>query len=198
MAATVIAPRSTIVDALSRRRGLAYQLSLIVGGSLLIAVLAQVAIPLPFTPVPITGQTYAVLLVGAALGSRRGALSVLLYVVEGGLGLPFFAGAASGWGRLLGPTGGYLAGFVLAAWLAGWLAERGWDSRFRTAVLAMAAAQLVIYAVGVAWLAVFVGPGRVLPLGVVPFLPGDLLKMLLAAATLPAAWMAAGSRGRAR
>jgi biotin transporter BioY len=109
------------------------------------------------------------------------------------MGLPFLAGATSGWaiGR---PTGGYLLGFVVAAFVVGWLAERDWDRRFITAVAAMAIGQLVIYAAGLSWLAMYVGADMVLPMGLLPFLPGDVVKLLLAAATLPLAWEVLGRR----
>ena len=162
---------------------------LVPAASLVIAACAQVAIPLPFTPVPLTGQTFAVLLTGMALGSRRGALAVALYVLEGALGLPFFAGGAAGLAKLIGPTGGYLCAFPLAAFLAGLLAERGWDRKPLTTVLGMLASSLTIFLFGALWLAPFVGgitPAVVQ--GVLPFLPGDVLKSLLAAGLLPTAW----------
>ncbi|WP_376792760.1 biotin transporter BioY [Thermoflexus sp.] len=165
---------------------------LILGGSLFTAWMARIAIPLPLTPVPITGQTLAVLLVGAVLGSRRGALSMAAYILEGALGLPVFAGGAAGLTRVLGPTGGYLIGFIAAAFLTGWLAERGWDRRPLTAALAMLAGNIVIYLFGLPWLARFVegflGPKGALTLGLLPFIPGDLLKLALAALLLPSAW----------
>ncbi len=162
--------------------------ALIVAGSLLVAALAQVVIPLPFTPVPVTGQTLGVLLVGAALGGRRGAASLALYLTEGALGLPVFGGGAAGLARVLGPTGGYLAGFVLAAFVVGYLAERGRDRRLPASLLVFAAGEAVIFACGLAWLALFVGPAHALAAGLWPFLPGDALKALLAAGLLPAAW----------
>lgn len=162
---------------------------LVPAASLVIAACAQVAIPLPFTPVPLTGQTFAVLLTGMALGSRRGALAVALYVLEGALGLPFFAAGAAGLAKLIGPTGGYLCAFPLAAFVAGLLAERGWDRKPLTTVLGMLASSLTIFLFGALWLAHFVGgitPAVVQ--GVLPFLPGDVLKSLLAAGLLPGAW----------
>jgi biotin transport system substrate-specific component len=166
---------------------------LILGGSLLTALMARVEIPLPFTPVPITGQTFAVLLVGAALGSRRGALSMAVYLLEGALGLPVFAGGAAGLARLRGPTGGYLIGFIAAAFVTGWLAERGWDRRPATTALAMLTGNAVIYLFGLPWLAWFVGgflgPKGALALGLLPFVPGDLLKLLLATLAFPSAWL---------
>lgn len=163
-------------------------LLLVAGGSLLIAFAAQVAVRLPFTPVPITGQTLAVLLVGFTLGAWRGTASVLLYLLEGGLGLPFFAATRTGWAALVGPTGGYLLGFVLAVALTGFLAERGWDRSFKRMLGGMLLGNAVIYAAGMLGLARFVGWPAVWLQGFLPFLPGDLLKALLAAALLPAAW----------
>lgn len=162
---------------------------LVPAASLLIAACAQVTIPLPFTPVPLTGQTFAVLLTGMALGSRRGALAVALYVLEGALGLPFFAGGAAGLAKLIGPTGGYLCAFPLAAFLAGLLAERGWDRKPLTTALGMLLASLTIFLLGALWLAHFVGGvGSAVVQGVLPFLPGDVIKSLLAAGLLPTAW----------
>lgn len=163
-------------------------LGLILSGALFTALLAQVRIPLPFTPVPLTGQTFAVLLVAAALGARRGAASLGLYAALGLAGLPVFAGGASGLAYVLGPTGGYLLGFVLAAWLTGRLAERGLDRRIRTAWLPFLAGTMVIYACGAGWLALSLGVTKALALGVLPFLVGDAVKIMLAALALPAAW----------
>lgn len=170
---------------------------LVVGGSLLLALCAQISIPLWFTPVPITGQTLGVLLVGAALGSRRGSLSVVLYLIEGGFGLPFFAGGGSGWAAISGPTGGYLVGFIFAAYAVGWLAERGWDKRFLTAAMAMFVGEILIYAFGVSRLAYFVGVENALPFGLFPFIPGDAIKLALAALALPSTWKLVGSRSGA-
>ncbi|HRN50680.1 MAG TPA: biotin transporter BioY [Anaerolineales bacterium] len=164
---------------------------LILLGSLFIAALAQVRVPLQ--PVPITGQTLAVLLVGMALGSRRGVLAVLAYLAMGAAGLPFFTGAQSGIAYMSGATGGYLAGFIVAAALVGWLAERGWDRTLLKTLAAMVLGNLAIYALGVSWLAVLVGgytgPSGSIALGLVPFLLGDLIKALIAALLLPMAWM---------
>jgi biotin transport system substrate-specific component len=180
----------TAVDILRpavRRYSLAYDAACIVMGSLLIAASAQIAIRLPFSPVPVTGQTMTVLLVGALLGSRRGLLCVLLYIAEGTLGMPVFAGGGMGLARLMGPTGGYLVGMAAAAFLTGWLAEAGWFRRPATSILALLAGSLVIYGCGLAWLAHFVGSGQVLAAGLLPFIPGDLLKLAAVAAILPSA-----------
>lgn len=162
--------------------------ALVVLGSVVVALSAQARIDLGFTPVPITGQTFGVLLVGAALGPRRAALSLLTYLAEGAAGLPVFAGGSCCVGALLGPTGGYLLSYPLAAALVGWLAHRGWDRRPLTAAPALVAGNLAIYLIGLPWLAVFVGLDRVLIEGLLPFVPGDAVKLVLAALALPAAW----------
>lgn len=163
-------------------------LLLVTAGALLVALLAQVRIPLPFTPVPLTGQTFAVLLVGAALGSRRGFASLSLYTLIGALGLPVFAGGAAGLAYASGPTGGYLAGFIVAAFVVGLLAERGLERSIRTSILPFLVGTLVIYICGAGWLAVLFGFEKALELGVTPFLLGDAIKLALAALALPAAW----------
>ena len=167
---------------------------LVVAFSLLTAISAQAVIPLPWTPVPITGQTFAVLLTGALLGPRLGALSLALYLLEGGLGLPFFAGGAAGAARLAGLTGGYLLSYPFAAALVGWLATRGWDRRPLTMLAAMLLGSVVIFALGAGWLAHFVGPSHALTAGVLPFLPGDMVKALLAAGLVPLGWRWLGAK----
>ena len=168
----------------SRALTYAYDIFLVLAGSVVVALTAQIAVPLPFTPVPITGQTFGVLLVGALLGSRRGAMSILAYLTQGMAGLPVFAGGAGGPARFLGPTGGYLLGFVAAAWIVGAFAERGWDRTFPRAVAAMALGNAAIFAAGISWLGVLVGPARAVPMGLIPFLPGAAIQILLAAALL--------------
>ncbi len=182
------ARKLTLLEALNLPQTLGQEVLLILSGSLLVGLMAQIAISLPFTPVPITGQTFGVLLVGALLGSRRGALALGLYLLEGIAGLPVFAGGTGGPARLLGPTGGYLLGFVAAAGVTGWLCERGWDRRVFTAALAMLVGNIVIYLFGLPWLALFVGPEKALMMGLWPFIPGDALKLTLAALALPSAW----------
>ena len=122
-----------------RSSELLYDLGLVAAGSVLVALSAQVAVALPFSPVPVTGQTLAVLVVGMLLGPRRGALSLILYATEGAAGLPVFAGGSYGLSRLAGPTAGYLLGFIVAAWAVGWLAERDWDRTIPRTALAMLA-----------------------------------------------------------
>ena len=162
---------------------------LIVTGSLLVAALAQIEIPLPFTPVPITGQTFGVLLIGAALGSKRGAAALILYFIEGGIGLPFFAGGARGLGILTGATAGYLAGFVIAAYIVGLLAERGLERSVRTSIIPFIVGTVIIYLFGVAWLGIFLKSfAQAIEFGLLPFLVGDVIKLILASLALPAAW----------
>ncbi|MFZ5886072.1 MAG: biotin transporter BioY [Chloroflexota bacterium] len=164
-------------------------LALILMGALLTAALAQVKIHLPFTPVPLTGQTFAVLLAGAALGSKRGTLSMMLYVALGAAGLPVFAGGASGLSHLTGATAGYLIGFVAAAWVIGRLAERGLERSVRTSILPFIVGTIIIYAFGVGWLAFVMGSfSKALAAGLLPFLIGDAIKLVAAALALPAAW----------
>jgi biotin transport system substrate-specific component len=159
---------------------------LLVAGSIFLALTARISVPLPFTPVPVTGQTLGVLLIGALYGPRRGALAVLAYLAEGVAGVPVFAGGLSGLMVLLGPTGGYLVGFVPAAAIAGWLASSGRPLGLRIAGMVLATA--VVYVVGVPWLAVVAGIslGAAVALGLVPFLAGDALKAVLAASVTPA------------
>lgn len=185
----MLAPRALPLALSVAPSTLLWRVTLVVGGSLLVALAAQVAVPLPFSPVPVTGQTYAVLVVGAALGARLGAVALVLYVLEGVVGLPVFApGGAVGLARLTGPTGGYLVGFVVAAALVGALAQFGWDRSITTSILAMLGGEIVIYVFGLPWLAAFVPIERVLVAGLLPFIPGDLVKLVLAALTPPAAW----------
>ncbi|NOX63854.1 MAG: biotin transporter BioY [Chloroflexi bacterium] len=178
----------TLIQNLWPRTSRRVQMAQVVMGSLLVALAAQVTIPLPFSPVPITGQTFAVLLVAALLGGRGGAAALLLYLTEGALGLPVFAGGLGGPAVLLGPTAGYLYGFVVAAFVVGRLCERGWDRRLLTAAAAMLLGNAIIYGFGLPWLAAFVGAENALSLGLLPFIPGDILKLALAALSLPLGW----------
>jgi biotin transport system substrate-specific component len=183
------AKAETLTSAVLAPLDLARSFALVVGFSLLIALSAQVMIPLTWTPVPITGQTFAVLLTGALLGPRLGALAMIAYLIEGASGLPFFAAGGSGLQRLLfSPTSGYLLSYPAAAFVVGLLAERGWDRRFLTAAAAMALGSLVILLGGWAWLARFVSPAAAFQAGVAPFLIGDVVKIALAAAVLPSGW----------
>jgi len=176
----------------------AWRVLLAFAGSWLVALLAQIEIPLPFTPVPITGQTLGVLLVGASLGAGLGGVSMVLYLAQGAIGLPFFSGGDSGveFLRLSAATGGYLWGFVLAAAVVGALAERKWDRSVRSSIGAMFLGEVVLYAVAIPWLmqALAVSLSRALELGLAPFVVGDTIKLLAAAGLLPLAWRVVGSR----
>ena len=178
-----------VVPAGEGARKLAWDAVLVVGACLFTALLAQVKIPLGFTPVPITGQTFAVLLVGAALGSRRGAAALLLYLVAGSW-LPFYAGGASGYFWTIA-SGGYIVGFVPAAFVVGWLAERGWDRR-PWILLSMLAGNVILYLPGLAWLATFAPAdsrwATTMEWGLYPFILGDLIKLVAASLLLPGAW----------
>jgi biotin transport system substrate-specific component len=168
--------------------------------TVLTVVAAQISLPLPFTPVPFTFQPMIVLLGGAALGARLGMSSQVLYLALGLAGLPVFAASPlpQGLARILGPTGGYLLSYPLAAFVAGWLAERGLDRRYVTAVLAMAAGLALVFAGGVGWLAAVAQPRgglqAALAAGFYPFVLADLLKLLAAAAVMPALWRLTGRR----
>lgn len=169
-------------------RGLVTDIALVAGGAALTGLLAQVAIPL--WPVPITGQTLAVLLVGSTLGASRGALAMLAYAVAGVAGIPWFSDTGHGIGVLLGSSGGYIVGFVLAAALTGWLAQRQWDRRFLHAAVTFLAGSGVVFLVGLPWLAVVTGADlqQTLAWGLWPFIPGGIIKALIAAAIIPAVW----------
>ncbi|MGB3833113.1 MAG: biotin transporter BioY [Mesorhizobium sp.] len=170
--------------------GLAWNVMLAIGGSLLLWASAKLQVP--FYPVPMTMQTFVVLVIGAAYGWRLGAATVALYLLQGALGMPVFAGTPEkglGLAYMVGPTGGYLVGYLAAAAAAGALAGMGCDRRASTAILSMLAGNVLIYALGLAWLGTVVGWDKpVLAWGLTPFLLGDLLKLALAAAALPLAW----------
>jgi biotin transport system substrate-specific component len=161
---------------------------LVIVFSLFIAAAAQFAIHIG--PIPITGQTFAVLLTGALLGSRLGAAVVIAYLVEGAIGLPFFAGGGAGMARFFGPTGGYLIAFPAAAYVTGAFAEFGWDKNYPQAVLAMAIGSIIVLLGGWAWYSVLMNtaPVAAFQIAVLPYLAGDVIKIALAAAVLPTGW----------
>ncbi len=187
MSVTATLRTPTLADAVLPQGRLA-DAAAVTAMSWLIALCAQAAIPLPFTPVPLTGSTLGVLYAGALLGPRRGAAVVGLYLLQGLAGLPFFAGGAAGALVFLGPTGGYLVGFLPAAWVTGTLAERGWDRSAPRALAMMLLGSAVIFAFGAAGLARFVPVERLFALGVLPFIPGDIVKSCVSAALLPIGW----------
>ncbi len=186
--------RSTLLDTIPRT--VVRDVVAVVGFALFTAAAAQVSFSLGFTPVPLTGQTFAVLLAGGALGSQRGAASQLLYVAMGAIGLPFYSDAKGGWEVATGSTAGYLVGFIVAAYFVGWLAERGQDRQLATSISAFVAGSVIIYTLGAGWLAydlgipltAEIGEPSAIAYGVAPFVVGDILKALLAGALLPAAW----------
>jgi biotin transport system substrate-specific component len=179
LAPTIVRPMGRVGDLL-----------LVAAGVLLVAASAQIVLPLPFSPVPITGQTFAVLLVGSAFGASRGAVTMLAYLAIGMVGVPVFAGLESGWGAMAAPSAGYLVGMLGAAYVVGRLADRGWDRSVRRMVLAMLVGNAVIYAFGVTWLGVSLGIGvdQAIVLGALPFLVGDAVKVAAATAILPTSW----------
>jgi biotin transport system substrate-specific component len=189
---------ATLADAFgtARAASVVRDVLVVVGGAALTALAAQVSFTAPWTSVPYTLQTGAVLLVGTALGLRRGAASMALYVAAGVVGLPVYAAGAHGLARLLGVTGGYLAGFVIAAAFVGWLAQRRWDRSPLSTIGLMALGTVVIYAIGVPVLAVVGGldPASAVENGALVFLPWDALKMVAAAGLLPLAWRLVGDR----
>jgi biotin transport system substrate-specific component len=164
---------------------------LVLAAAGLVGALAQLAVHIPGTPVPVTGQTLGVLLAGCALGTRRALAALLVYVALGFAGLPWFAGHSAGWA---GASTGYLFGFVLASAVCGLLAERGADRTLVRAVATMVVGEVCIYGVGLTWLAVdlHVGAGKALALGFTPFVAGDAIKLALAAGLLPSAWWLVG------
>jgi biotin transport system substrate-specific component len=173
-------PRTLLMDAV-----------LVVAGAALVTVLAQLVIPLQ--PVPITGQTLAVLLVGSTIGSLRGALAMVLYALLGLVGLPVFSDGTHGAGILFGATGGYIVGFILSAALVGWLAEREWDRKILKALATFAAGSLAVFAIGLPWLAIalHLNLAQTLAAGFYPFILGGIIKAVIAAGLLPLAWFGA-------
>jgi biotin transporter BioY len=185
---TTYAKANTLMEAALAPLDSTRSVGLVIVFSLFIAASAQFAIHIG--PVPITGQTFAVLLTGALLGSRLGAAAVIAYLIEGAVGLPFFAGGGGGILRFFGPTGGYLVAFPAAAFITGAFAEHGWDKCYETAVTAMAIGSAIIFLGGWAWYAVLTNtpPVAAFKLAVLPFLIGDVVKIALAAAVLPTGW----------
>ncbi len=174
----------SLVQLISHREGTLPSLLQIIGGSLFIALCAQISIPLPFTPVPITGQTFAVLLVGGLLGRTKGALSVLAYLAETTLGLPFLAGGLSMPLAIVGLTGGYLIGMVIQAGMMGWFAKRNQQFSKRRLLLGGLAAIVIQMAIGATWLGHFIGYENAMAMGVYPFIPGELIKLLAVTAII--------------
>jgi len=187
----------------SRTLGYAEQAGAVLFATVLTAIAAQISIPLPFTPVPFTFQPMIVLVAAAALGARLGMTSQILYLALGIAGVPVFALSPTlpqGAARLLGPTGGYLMAYPFAAFVAGWLAERGFDRRYVTAFVAMACGLAVVFAGGISWLALFAQPAAgfagAIRVGLTPFIAADLAKLLVAAGVMPSLWWLRTRRDR--
>jgi biotin transport system substrate-specific component len=187
-ASTPLPRRLVLADLFPAVRG--RDVLLVAGGVLFMALLAQVAVPVPGSPVPITGQTLGVVLTAATLGALRGTLVQVFYILAGAVGLPFYSEASHGVEVVMGATGGYLIGFIPAAYLIGLAAKRGADRNFLKALPLFAAGQAVIFAVGVPWLAVTTGmtAGQALDAGFYPFILGGIVKAVIAAAVLGGAW----------
>jgi len=201
MHSTFLTAMTTHAD--SRAQRIAERTAAVAFVTVLTATSAQISVPLPFTPVPLTFQAMVVLVGAAALGARLGMISQLLYLALGFAGLPVFAASASlppGALRLLGPTGGYLMAYPLAAFVAGWLAERGFDRRYLTAVVAMLCGLAIVFAGGVLWLGFVAQPSRgfsaALAAGFYPFVAEDCVKLLLAAGVMPGLWRLTGINGQ--
>ena len=191
---------NTIADVFrpdERVRGLVYDVIIVLCGSFIVALSAQLKFYVPFSPVPVTAQTFAVLVLGILLGSRRGVLTMIAYLAEGAFGLPVFAGGV-GLSAILGPTGGFLVGFIASAYVVGMLAEMGWDKRITTTILMMVTGEIVLYTFGVGWLAILTNIKTALVTGLVPFIAGDVLKVMIAAAVLPALWKILGNFNSSR
>lgn len=178
------------------QRGRLRDATLILGGALFTALAAQIVVHLGFTPVPLTGQTFAVLTVGGVLGARRAAASQMLYWALGAVGLPFYANAKGGWDVATGATAGYLAGFVVAAGVIGWFADRREDRNYLRSLASLSLGTIIIYTMGALWLAhslnipVASGSSNAISLGIEPFVVGDMVKLVLAAAVTPLGWVA--------
>jgi len=185
---TIVAKNETLLETALAPLDFVRQVGLVIGFSLLTALSAQIVIPIG--PIPITGQTFAVLLTGALLGSRLGAITMIVYLLEGASGLPFFSGGHGGILHLMGPTGGYLVAFPAAAFITGAFAEHEWDRKFLTAAAAMAIGSLIIMLSGWLWFSLVMrtSPAITLFATVLKFIPGDIIKISLAAAVLPSGW----------
>jgi biotin transport system substrate-specific component len=181
---------ATLRVAVFPRSGLLTDALLVLGGAAFVGLMAQLSYKLHFTPVPLTGQTFAVLLVGAAYGPALGAASMVAYALLGIVGVPLYADHTHGWSTFTGNSGGYIVGFVLAAAVTGWLSERGWDKKFSSSIASMLTGSVIIYLCGAIWLhhELDVNWETTLVDGVYPFVPGDMVKLYLAAAALPGAW----------
>ncbi len=184
--------RTVSIYSVFKPSSLAAELPILLSLNLLLVACSYISINLPFSPVPITGQTFGILLVAMALGRVRGTAVVMAYLMEGALGLPVFAGGSAGMAKFFGPTGGFLLGFPVAAWLVGTLADKGWDRNYLLSTGAMILGTGVIFMCGLAWLSRFVPSESLLTFGFTPFVPGAIIKITLAALVLPTVWRFVG------
>jgi biotin transport system substrate-specific component len=194
--ASLSATHPTLLNTLAPGGSLLRTAGFAIGGSLLLALAAKAQVP--FWPVPMTMQSLVIMMLGMAYGSRLAMATVLLYLAEGLAGLPVFAGAGAGFAYMTGPTAGYLVGFVAAAGLIGWLAERGWDRSPVKALAAMSVGHALLFVPGVAWLAVLFGTEKAIAVGLTPFIAATLLKTVLGAALMQASWMVVSRRSQNR
>lgn len=186
--------QTAAVYSLIKPKSIWAELPLLAGFNALLVLCSYIAIALPFSPVPVTGQTFGVLLIAMALGRVRGTAVVMAYLIEGAMGMPVFAGGTAGFVKLFGPTGGYLLGFPLAAWVVGSLADAGWDKSYVKTVVALTAGTAIIFVCGLAWLSRMVPTGSVFAMGLYPFIPGAAIKIGLASVILPSIWKLTGPR----
>lgn len=185
-------PTRALSDVLLQGQGLTRSLAMVVAGSLVLAVSAKIQVP--FWPVPVTMQSLAVLMIGITFGSRLATATVLAYLAEGLVGLPVFAGAGAGLGYFMGPSAGYLLGFLIAAPFIGWMAQRGWDRTLGRAAVAMAFGHVLLFVPGVLWLAVLFGLPKAVAVGLTPFIAATMIKTGLGVALVAALWSVVGKR----
>ncbi|NHZ86510.1 MAG: biotin transporter BioY [Planctomycetia bacterium] len=169
-----------LTEQLIKSKSLTTNIVIALSSSLLLALLARLSMPVPFSPVPITGQTFGILFLGTVLGSRLGVLSVIAYIAEGLVGFPVFAGGTAGFLYLLGPTGGYLIGFIPAVYLVGYFSEKGWTNKFTTTFMTMIIGTAIIFIFGISWLAITAGFETALKIGLYPYFLGATTKIILA------------------
>ncbi|NOY89539.1 MAG: biotin transporter BioY [FCB group bacterium] len=177
-----------VIYKLVKPTGYLAEIPLLLSFNILLVVCAYLSINLSFSPVPVTGQTFGVLIIAMALGRTRGLSVIMAYLLEGAMGLPVFAGGTAGVVRFVGPTGGYLLGFLGAAFAVGYLADKGWDKGYFKSVLAMIIGTTIIFICGLLWLSVFVPMKNIFTVGLIPFIPGAIVKISVASVILPSIW----------
>lgn len=179
---------STAIYSYVKPNSLLAEIPMLLTFNLLLVACSYISINLPFSPVPITGQTFGVLLVAMALGRVRGTAVVLAYLLEGAAGLPVFAGGTAGVVKFFGPTGGYLVGFLASAYIVGLLADKGWDKGYVKSIFAMTIGTVLIFIAGLSQLSFFVPSGSLFTMGLTPFIPGAIIKIAIASVILPSIW----------